>query len=123
MGRVKTSTEADDEIRALNDGAFDEAGVDLTQIDMMLAMTPRERLDALYASAKSLARLMRNAGTDELEYDDAVSDCVELDVDGITVRVLSLERLITVKENAGREKDLAVLPLLKATLTRRRDGK
>ncbi len=36
------------------------------------------------------------------------------------MHVLSLERLIEVKERAGREKDLAVLPLLRATLTRSR---
>jgi hypothetical protein len=42
----------------------DDAGVDLTQIDLMLAMTPRQRLDALYTTASSLARLMRDADRD-----------------------------------------------------------
>jgi hypothetical protein len=35
---------------------------------------------------------------------------------GVEVRVLSLAQLIATKEAAGREKDLAVLPLLRATL-------
>lgn len=39
-------------------GQHDEAGVDLTQIDMMLALTPKQRLDMLFATASSLARLM-----------------------------------------------------------------
>lgn len=44
----------------------DDAGVDLTQIDMMLAMTPRERLRFLYETASSLARLMPDADADEI---------------------------------------------------------
>ena len=35
---------------------------------------------------------------------------------GFCVRVLNLEMLITLKEEAGREKDLAVLPVLRRTL-------
>ena len=55
---------ADEELQRLNEAAFDEAGVDLTQIDIMLALTPRERLRMLYESAASLARLMGDANTD-----------------------------------------------------------
>ncbi|NIM01104.1 MAG: hypothetical protein GTO30_03425 [Acidobacteria bacterium] len=43
---------------------FDDAGVDLTQIDMMLSMTPRQRLETLYRTASSLARLMPDVETD-----------------------------------------------------------
>ena len=46
------------------DTAYDESGADLTQIDMMLAMTPRERLRFLYETASSLGRLMPDADTD-----------------------------------------------------------
>jgi hypothetical protein len=42
----------------------DEAGVDLTQIDMMLALTPAERLEALFVTASSLARLMPDDDAD-----------------------------------------------------------
>lgn len=57
---------------------------------------------------------------DELEYADLLRDTVELPLDNLRVRVLSLERLIDVKERAGREKDRAVLPLLRSTLARSR---
>jgi hypothetical protein len=40
---------------------YDDAGVDLTQSDMMLAMTPWERLRFLYETATSLGRLMHDA--------------------------------------------------------------
>jgi hypothetical protein len=51
-----------------------------------------------------------------------------LDLDGLPVRVLPLERIIASKRAAGRPKDLAVLPALDATLAveqdeRRRGGK
>lgn len=44
--------------------------------------------------------------------------------DGLTARVLDLEALIEVKREAGREKDLATLPILVRTLEerRRREG-
>jgi hypothetical protein len=42
----------------------DEAGVDLTQIDLMLALTPGERLAALFVTASSLARLMPDDSAD-----------------------------------------------------------
>jgi hypothetical protein len=41
---------------------------------------------------------------------------LELDLDGLTVRVLPLDRVIASKRAAGRPKDLAVLPALEATL-------
>ena len=55
-------------------------------------------------------------------YDDVAPTVLELEVDGRPIRVLPLERLIATKRAAGRTKDLAVLPLLEATLaaTRRR---
>lgn len=57
---------------------------------------------------------------DDRTYDEVLNDTVILDVGGMEVRVLSLEGLIAVKERAGREKDQAALPLLRATLERRR---
>jgi hypothetical protein len=56
---------------------------------------------------------------DELDYEALFDDSITLQVEGMDVRVLSLERLIDVKQKAGREKDLAVLPLLRATLARK----
>ena len=62
MSRSESS--ADQEIERLNASAFDASGVDLTQIDWMLALTPLERLSALYETAASLARLMNHGRTD-----------------------------------------------------------
>ena len=56
-------TAADQEIETLNENAFDAAGVDLTQIDWMLSLTPFERLQVLYGTAASLARLIPDADT------------------------------------------------------------
>ena len=44
-----------------------------------------------------------------------------LDLDGLSVRVLPLDRIIASKRAAGRAKDLAVLPALEATLAVERD--
>ena len=44
--------------------AFDAAGVDVTLIDWMLNLSPRERLEALFQYASSTARLMPSADTD-----------------------------------------------------------
>jgi hypothetical protein len=50
-------------------------------------------------------------------YDDVVERSIVMTLEGFTVRVLSLPDLIAAKEGAARPKDLAVLPLLRATLT------
>jgi hypothetical protein len=44
--------------------AFDASGEDVTLIDWMLSLSPRERLEALYASASSTARLAPPDDTD-----------------------------------------------------------
>ena len=49
-------------------------------------------------------------------YDDVAPTVIELEVGGRRVQVLPLERLIATKRAAGRAKDLAMLPLLEATL-------
>jgi hypothetical protein len=52
-----------------------------------------------------------------LSYEDLVSHAVEMDVgEGIVVRVLDLDTLISIKEDLGGEKDRAVLPVLRRTL-------
>lgn len=52
-------------------------------------------------------------------YDDVLDDTLIIDVDGMPIRTLELARLIRVKEQAGRPKDLRVLPELRATLAER----
>jgi len=49
-------------------------------------------------------------------YQDVEADVVEKDLGEFKVKVLSLPRVIESKTRAGRPKDLAMLPVLKATL-------
>jgi predicted nucleotidyltransferase len=59
-----------------------------------------------------------------LTYDDLLSRAPAISLgEGISVHVVDLQTLIELKEKAGRPKDLAVLPFLRATLeeTRERD--
>jgi len=50
-------------------------------------------------------------------YHDLAPHATPIDVgEGFVVKVLDLETQIAVKEEAGREKDLAVLPVLRRTL-------
>jgi hypothetical protein len=53
-------------------------------------------------------------------YDEILPDTVVLEGEGISLRVLGLERLIAVKGRTGRPKDRAVLPVLIATLDEQR---
>jgi len=49
-------------------------------------------------------------------YEQIIAQAEEVDIEGFRVKVLPLSQLIATKQAAGRPKDLAVLPLLKATL-------
>jgi len=50
-------------------------------------------------------------------YEDLLEQTTEMKLaEGLSVRVLSLGALIEIKERCGRPKDLAVVPLLRATL-------
>jgi predicted nucleotidyltransferase len=53
-------------------------------------------------------------------YTDLLDQSEEIIVGEMRLRVLELERLIAVKERAGRAKDLAALPVLRSTLAERR---
>ena len=53
---------------------------------------------------------------DGASYDDLLPDTVIGHVDGHTIRVLGLPRVIAEKERLGRDKDLAVLAILRRTL-------
>jgi len=52
-----------------------------------------------------------------LGYEDLVGHSIDIQLATRRVTVLGLARLIEVKQDAGRAKDLAVLPTLKATLS------
>jgi predicted nucleotidyltransferase len=54
-------------------------------------------------------------------YEDLLPHTVEMDIgEGLRIKVLDLETLIAVKEEVGGAKDLAVLPILRATLSERK---
>lgn len=54
-------------------------------------------------------------------YEDLLPHAGEMDLgDGLRVRVLDLETLIATKEETGREKDMAALPLLRSVLAEAR---
>lgn len=56
---------------------------------------------------------------DDLAYADLIASTEELEVAGHGVRVLSLERLVELKRALARPKDVAMLPVLEATLRER----
>lgn len=60
---------------------------------------------------------------DTVIYDDVFGDTIEVELAEIHVLAMELARVIRAKESASRPKDLAVLPVLRATLAelRRRD--
>lgn len=56
----------------------------------------------------------------EQTFEDLITEAVTLELgEGLRCRALSLEQLIGIKERAGRPKDLAALPVLRATLEER----
>jgi predicted nucleotidyltransferase len=59
---------------------------------------------------------------DGLRYEDLASSSDELEVAGHRTRVLKLELLIDLKRSLARPKDLAMLPVLEATLRERGKG-
>ncbi|WP_437659244.1 hypothetical protein [Sorangium sp. So ce1182] len=57
---------------------------------------------------------------DGLGYDELLSRSEEITDDGLSLRVLDLPTLISVKAKAGRPKDRMVVPVLISTLEERR---
>ena len=60
---------------------------------------------------------------DGLLYDDLIGSSDELEVTGQRVKVLSLRRLVELKRALARPKDLAMLPVLEATLRERESAR
>lgn len=59
---------------------------------------------------------------DGLDYNDLLPQSDEVTLSsGLTLRVLSLAALIKIKEELGRDKDSATLPILRHTLEERQD--
>jgi len=61
-GELREESEA--QIRRAADLAYDERGVDVTQIDWMLSLSPLERLHVLDAQRRSIARLVGHVPRD-----------------------------------------------------------
>ena len=53
-------------------------------------------------------------------YEDLLPDSEEVEVDGRTIRLLSLEKLLETKTKADRPKDHAAIPLIRHTLEEKR---
>lgn len=53
---------------------------------------------------------------DSVIYEDVLDQTIEVELSGFRVLALDLARVIQAKEFAGRPKDLAALPVLRATL-------
>lgn len=56
-------------------------------------------------------------------YEELLPRAVEMSVGGVMVRVLGLEAVIETKEETGRDKDKAMLPLLRRTLEEKRKSR
>ncbi|MBK8255327.1 MAG: hypothetical protein IPK82_22050 [Polyangiaceae bacterium] len=78
------------------------------------------------ASVREWGAQQKNAGCgrtlsmeeDDTGYESIVTDATHFDLNGLPVQVLSLPRLIAVKERLKRPADLIVLPILRAALER-----
>lgn len=54
-------------------------------------------------------------------FDQEIENAVDIEIGGVTVRVLGIERIIASKEAANREKDRLVLPVLRDAAITLRD--
>lgn len=60
---------------------------------------------------------------DDLVFEDVLPDTELMELEGVSVNVLRLEKLIELKRALGRPKDVAALPILEATLRERQSRK
>jgi predicted nucleotidyltransferase len=57
-----------------------------------------------------------------LTYDDLLPHTIEVEFGELRVRILGLAKIIELKEELRRDKDLAMLPTLRATLKEQQRG-
>ena len=99
----------------------------LTEMEAVsrLHLPRRLSVDATHLSSPGHQLLVTNAGQLDVlgtmghgrTYETLLAVSRDMDIgEGVLVRVLDLEALIEAKQEAGRDKDLAVLPTLRATL-------
>jgi predicted nucleotidyltransferase len=65
--------------------------------------------------------VLGSVNAEQLLFEDLLPHTDRMDFDGLEVRVLRLAKLVELKRQLGRPKDLAVLPLLEATLKERQN--
>ena len=104
------------------------------QVDAIFRIQPERRLrpnESHLAAGRHLNLLTRfgwidllgNVG-DGLEFPQLLLLSTEMDIgEGLSIRVLNLETIISIKEKLASEKDLAVLPTLRSTLKALQDRK
>lgn len=106
----------------------------LDELDAVYRIQPERRLrpTASHLASRGHQNLLTRYGPldllgtigQDLGYQDLVPHSVEMDIgEGIRVRVLDLETLISIKEELAGEKDTAVLPILRRTLEEKRRTK
>ena len=100
----------------------------VTEIDATFRTDPRKirpneshLLGPGHALLQTTLGVLDSLGTIETNttYEDVLVDTFVTEVAGLSIRALTLERLIKMKEQAGRPKDLRMLPELRATLAER----
>ncbi|MBL4683106.1 MAG: hypothetical protein JKY37_00840 [Nannocystaceae bacterium] len=89
----------------------DPAGRDLQPSEQALLGTGQSLLMTRLSPLDCLGALH-----DGRDFDALVEHTIELSDDSLTIRVLDLRTLIAVKTEAGRPRDLLVVPLLEAIL-------
>ncbi len=118
-----------DVLYRLDDGNVERLMRALTELGAVARGDPRRLpFDESHLRSTGHKLAMTNAGpldvlgsiNDGLLYEDLIGSADVLEVAGVLVNVLSLERLISLKRELGRPKDLAALPVLEATLSERR---
>jgi hypothetical protein len=70
----------------------------------------------LFQTAAGDLDVLRDSGG--LGYAELERSAVVLEIEGVRARLASLEQIIAMKERAGRPKDKAALPVLRAVLNR-----
>jgi predicted nucleotidyltransferase len=87
----------------------------------------RLRFGLSHLQTKGHKLAMTNAGpldvlgsiNEGLTFEDLIHDVDQMSFDGIPIQVLQLNKLVELKRQLGRPKDLAALPVLEATLRER----
>src|SRR5260221_1007240 len=116
-----------DVVYAQGQGSIERLLSFLQEIDAVFRIQPERRLrpTASHLSAGGHLNLMTSLGHldllgtigQQLSFSDLLPLSHEMAIgEGIRIRVLNLETLISIKEQLASEKDLAVLPILRPTV-------